>query len=155
MTKLSNNNINDSYQMANSQITAYQTKCTTLSGTSYAEVYKQARRIYNEIARKTKRKPYVRSIYFKKEKIFFDFFWHHLRQKRPSERFMRLKFFVAAIEIIKLSHHHSSSKINPNRPTEILHRFAGITKDRQGFYVQIKENRRSQHKYLMSCFPSK
>ncbi len=155
MTKFSNKKIYSQFSKVSNQNIAYRTKCRTLHGTSYAEVYKQTQRIYHEISRKTKRKPYMRSIYFKNEKIFFEYFWHHLRQKRPSERFRRLKFFPAAIEVIKLSRHQPSSKVNPNRPTEILHRFAGITQDGQLFYVQIKENRRSQHKYLMSCFPSK
>ncbi|MBL7053228.1 MAG: hypothetical protein ISS02_01000 [Candidatus Portnoybacteria bacterium] len=35
-----------------------------------------------------------------------------------------------------------SSKENPNKKTEIFHRFAGITKDKELFYVQIKEEKR-------------
>ena len=38
---------------------------------------------------------------------------------------------------------------------EILHRFAGLTKNRELFYVQIKEDKRSGRKYFMSCFPEK
>ena len=82
---------------------AYQAKSKKISGTNLAEVYRASERIYKEIARKTKRRPYIRSAYFKKEKIFFDYFWNHLRQKVPKERFKRLKFFEASVELIKKS----------------------------------------------------
>jgi hypothetical protein len=41
--------------------------------------------------------------YFKKEKIFFDYFWAHLKQKGPKERFKRLKFLRSALEVIQNS----------------------------------------------------
>ena len=45
------------------------------------------------------------------------------------------------------------SKDNPNNAKEILHRFAGKSKDKQSFYVQIKENKQNDEKYFMSVFP--
>lgn len=45
--------------------------------------------------------------------------------------------------------------INPNKKTEALHRFAGLTKDKELFYVQIKEDLRTDRKYFMSVFPAK
>jgi len=45
-----------------------------------------------------------------------------------------------------------TSKQNPNKPKEILHRFAGLTKDKEIFYVQIKEDKNTDKKYFMSVF---
>jgi len=130
----------------------YQTRTKKLSGTSYGEVIKKALFVFKEIERKTKRKPYIRSPYFKKEKIFFDYFWTHLRQKSPKERYKRLKYFNVAIEVIKNSKNKPSLRKNPNKNTEILYRFAGLTKEKELFFVQIKENTRSKKKYFMFCF---
>ena len=131
----------------------YQTKTEKLAGTSYPEVWKKVKVIYAEIKKKTKRKIYMRSAYFDKQKIFFDFFWIHLAQKSPKQRRIRLKFFPCAIDLIRHSRNKPVSKINPNKSTEILHRFVGLTKDRELFFVQIKENIRTDRKYLMSIFP--
>src|SRR3990167_9502755 len=131
----------------------YQTKASRLSGTSLSEVMRGAHVIYNAIERKTKRRPYIRSTYFKKEKIFFDFFWEHLGHKSPRERLERLKYFYATIELIECSHQAPISKINPNKKSEVLHRFAGLTREKELFFLQIKENARTHHKYFMSCFP--
>ena len=131
----------------------YQTKIKKLPGTSYGEVREKALSIFNEIKRKTKRKPYIRSAYFKKQKVFFDYFWSHLFQKSPKERMKRLRYFKAALEVIKGSKNHPTSQENPHKKGEILHRFAGLTRDRELFYVQIKEDKRSGRKYFMSCFP--
>ena len=131
----------------------YYTKCGKLAGSNYSEVRKSANFIFKNIKSRTKWRPYVRSAYFNKQKIFFDYFWEHLTQKRPPERFRRLKYFLAAIELIRNSRNEPSSKENPNRPSEILHRFAGLTKNKDLFYVQIKEDKKSERKYFMSCFP--
>lgn len=132
---------------------ACQTHCSKLPGTSYGEVRRHAMHIFRQIQKRTKRRPYVRSAYFKKQKIFFDFFWEHLAQKSPRERFIRLKYFAAAIEVLKESRNDPVSQENPHVRGEILHRFVGITKEKDIFYVQVKEDKRSGRKYLMSCFP--
>ena len=44
---------------------------------------------------------------------------------------------------------------NADNRNEILHRFAGKTKDKEIFFVQIKENKKNSKKYFMSCFPQK
>jgi hypothetical protein len=134
---------------------AYQTKAKKISGTRYGEVFHGAFSVFDEIKKKTKRRPYVRSAYFKKEKIFFDYFREHLFQKRPNERMNRLRFFKAAVELVKYSRNEPSSKINPNKPSEIVHRFAGTTAEKDKFYVQIKEDKKRKRKYFMSCFPQK
>ena len=131
----------------------YQTKARKISGTNLSEVYKNADRLFREISRKTKRRPYIRSAYFKKEKIFFDYFWDHLRQKPPKERIKRLRYFGAALALIKSSRNKPGSKPNPNKTREIVYRFAGLTVEKEKFYVQIKEDKKKKRKYFMSCFP--
>jgi CRISPR/Cas system-associated endoribonuclease Cas2 len=70
---------------------------------------------------------YVRSLYFNKEKVFLD--------------------------LIQNSKFEPTSKENPNKRSEILHRFAGITSEKDLFFVQIKENKQSGTKWFMSVFP--
>ncbi|MDX9913053.1 MAG: hypothetical protein RBS77_00540 [Candidatus Moranbacteria bacterium] len=130
----------------------YQAKSKKIAGTSYGEVLRNAFRVYDEIKKKTKRRPYVRSAYFKKEKIFLDYFREHIFQKPPKERMKRLKYFKATVELIQYSKNAPASKENPHRRSEILHRFAGLTKEKELFFVQIKEDKKKK-KYLMSCFP--
>lgn len=132
---------------------AYQTKIPKLSGSKYSEVVKQARLLYRRIAKRTKRKAYVRSIYFKREKVFFDIFWLHLEEKSFRDRTRRLKFFSCAIELIKNSHYPPISKPNVDRKIEVLHRFTGISPTNEIFFVQIKENIKTKRKYLISVFP--
>jgi len=131
----------------------YKTKCGLLSGTNLGEVYRSAWKIFHDIEKKTRRKTYIRSSYFKKEKIFFDFFWDHLKSKGPKERFKRLKFFKASLELVENSKNQPVVKDNPKKKTEVFYRFAGLTRGNRLFIVQIKENRISKRKYLMSCFP--
>ncbi len=131
----------------------FKTKLTILPGTNYREISKKAFVIYNQIRRKTKRRPYVRSAYFKKDKIFLSLFWTHLYNKNYWDQMRRMKFFGCAIELIQNSRFEPTSKENPNKPTEILHRFAGITKDNDLFFVQIKEDKRTGGKWLVSVFP--
>lgn len=133
----------------------YQTKTKKLEGTDFHEVRKKAFNLYQDICRKTKRRAYVRSAYFKKEKIFLALFWQHLWDKQKwQDRMRRLKFFAAAIELIQHSHFEPKSKENPNKPNEILHRFAGSTKEKELFFIQIKEDKKTGQKYLISIFPS-
>ncbi|MEK7064339.1 MAG: hypothetical protein AAB973_01895 [Patescibacteria group bacterium] len=133
----------------------YQTKTSIVSGSEYKEVHKKILDYFQTIKAKTKRKPYVRSPFFHKEKVFFDFFWTHLFQKSNwKDRTRRLKFFPAAVDLIKNTHQRPESKPNPNKKSETLHRFAGLTKEKQLFFVQIKENKRTKTKQLISIFPA-
>jgi len=132
----------------------YQVKSTKLTGSNYKEIRNKAVLIFrNDIEKQSKRKPYIKSAYFKKQKIFFDYFWKHTYQKNPRTRFRRLKYFKAGIELIKDSRNEPASKQNPNKRNEVLHRFAGLTKEKELFYVQIKEDKKTGKKYFMSCFP--
>lgn len=133
---------------------AYQTKLSKLPGTDFREVHKKALEIFADIKRRTKRKPYLRSAYFHKQKIFFDYFWIHLFQKSNwQDRVRRLKYFPAAIELIQKSRNSPHTRENPHKRSELLHRFAGLTRNKEVFFVQIKENKRTYTKQLMSIFP--
>src|SRR3989338_5426073 len=111
---------------------AYRTRANKLKGTNYTEVHKKARQVYEKIRRRSKRKTYVRSAYFKKQKVFLDLFWGHLYEKKNFSDFMRrMKFYPCALEVIQLSHLEPISKQNPNKPSEIFHRFACITPEQE------------------------
>ena len=132
----------------------YKTRVSKLSGSDYKEVNKKAFGLYAEIRKKTKRRPYVRSAYFNKSKIFIELFWLRIWQNQNfRDKIRRIKYFPCAIELIRKSKLDPSSKQNPNKPTEILHRFAGTTKENDLFYVQIKEDKKTGEKWLMSAFP--
>ena len=140
---------------AQNKLITYQTRLLKLSGTNLKELEKRAKDVFKEIKIRTKRKPYIRSAYFSKQKVFFDYFWQHLNQKRRRERRVRLQLVAVAIEVIKNSRNAPPSNDNPANRNEILHRFAGLTKDKRLFYVQIKEDKRRGHKYFMSAFWAK
>ena len=124
-----------------------------LSGTDFREVHQNTFNLYKQIKKKTKRRPYVRSVYFKKEKIFLELFWRHLYEKKNfRDKLRRMKYFACAIDLIRNSHFEPISKENPNRRSEILHRFAGATIDDDLFFVQIKEDKRTGQKWFMSVF---
>ena len=130
----------------------YKSKISHISGTSYREVYSHAKFIYKQIVSKTKRKPYIRSKYFKKEKIFLDLFWQHIHDKSKNDRLRRFRFYSCAIDLIENTMIKPVSKQNPNKQSETVHRFKGITREKNIFYVQIKEEKGGA-KYFISVFP--
>ena len=135
---------------------AYQVKAKKLPGTNYSEVHRKALKMYSRIKKQSKRRPYLKSAYFKKDKIFLGLFWHHLRDKSNlKDKTKRISYFPCALELIKHSRFTPTSKENPNKKSEILHRFFGKTPDKELFCVQIKENKYSKQKHLMSIFPYK
>lgn len=131
----------------------YRTRTVQLAGTDHKEIRRKALASYDLIKRRTKRRPYVRSAYFNKQKIFVGIFWSHLYDKNYWDQTRRMKLFNCAIELIKKSRFEPVSKENPNKPEEILHRFFGVTPDKEFFIVQIKENKRNGQKWFMSVFP--
>ena len=131
----------------------YKTKIKKFGGTSYKEIIKKARASFHLVEKRTKRKAYLRSAYFKKEKIFLNLFWIHLSQKSPRDRMRRLRFFGCAIDLIENSKNKPTSKPNPNNKNELLHRFGGVTRAGELFYVQIKENNKNKRKDFISVFP--
>lgn len=134
----------------------FRVKTDKLSGKNLKELRKQSLHFYREIKKGSKRRTYIKSAYFKKEKIFIDAFWHHLYEKKNYwNKIRRLKYFPCAIELIQKSRIKPVSKINVDKKLEILHRFAGITSQNELFFVQIKENRKTGEKNLISIFPVK
>ncbi|HLM84227.1 MAG TPA: hypothetical protein VK254_03395 [Candidatus Bathyarchaeia archaeon] len=141
--------------MTRREIKVYKAKTKKLSGTDFREVNRKAHEIYARIKKKSKRRPYVRSAYFKKEKIFLELFWTHLYGKENwRDRMRRLKYFDCIVELIQKSRFAPTSKENPNKPREILFRFYGLTAENELFCVQIKENTKTKQKFLISVFPT-
>lgn len=132
----------------------YKSRARKLSGTSYSEIKLQARALYKIYTSRTKRRPYVRSLYFNKDKIFLSLFWAHIWDKNWSDRNRRLKLLPCGLDLIKNSRFQPSSKQNPNKKSEIIHKFAGVTKEGELFFVHIKEGNNGD-KHLMSIFPFK
>lgn len=133
----------------------YQSSAELLTGENYIDRERKARKIHKEIASHTKRSPYVRSTYFKKSKIFIKPFWEHLNQKSQYDRRRRLKYYAVAIDLLRHSTCEPHTRQNPNGDGQIVHRFAGQTKDGNLYYVQVKEDRRTDNKYFMSVFAPK
>lgn len=131
----------------------YQTKVKPLPGTNYKEVYRKAFDLYHDIRKKTKRRPYIRSAYFNKQKIFLQLFWNHLYEKNFRDRTRRLKYFPCALELIQRSRHNPKTTKIMEKTNELLHRFEGKTRGGQTFFVQIKEEMRTGEKWLVSTFP--
>src|SRR3989338_9964403 len=130
---------------------AYPVKSPPLSGTDFHEIRRQSFGLYQEIKRKSKRRPHVRSAFFEKDKIFLEIYWQHLfDQSNWRDRMRRLRFYPCAIELIQHSRFEPTSKENPNNRSEIFHRFTGITRDHVIFHVQIKEDKNTDQKFLIS-----
>src|SRR5690606_28722367 len=115
----------------------YESSKGLLPGTSTAEVMKYARITYRAIQNRTKRIPYVRSAYFKQQKIFLTVFWSHLQQKNWRDRTRRLKLYACALDVLRYSRCAPVSVQNPNAPNETLHRFKGRSKEGERFIVQV------------------
>ena len=131
---------------------AFRVKSSKISGATYLDIERKARKSYQIIAHHTKRIPYVRSAYWRKDKIFLNLFWTHLNQKYRAERKRRLKYFDCGIELLRHSTIEPETRDNPNGTNELVHRFSGQTADGQIFWVQVKENKRTGAKWLMSIF---
>lgn len=132
---------------------SFSTNIRPLSGTDYSEIYPKAWNIYKNIASKTKRRPYIRSAYFKKDKIFLDYFWDHIWQKNTRDRVRRLKYYSCALDLLMNSRIAPSSHRNEMRRSESLYRFVGTCENGDRFFVQIKENKRGE-KHFMSVLPT-
>lgn len=139
------------FALYNSAVIPYQTRSSKITGTKFGELIKETRMFFETIESKTKRRPYVRSAYFEKRKVFFDLFWKHLYQKSFKERSKRLKFIRCAVELVEKSRNDPDS-IEEKRG-EIWHRFGGLTKSGELFYVQVKEDKKTRRLDFMSVFP--
>ena len=129
----------------------WKVKTSAIPGKSYASVNKVARSIFHIIEKRSKRKAYIKSKYFKKQKIFLSFFWDDLKSKKVQDRVRRLKLFDCAIELIQNSTLKPEIKTNPNNKQEIFFRFFGLVND-QRFVTQIKKDKKGRLE-LMSVYP--
>jgi len=134
----------------------FHSKEALLPGSSYDEVVASARKVFNDdIRRRTKRQPYVRSKYFKGDKVFMTIFWDHVMQKHRKEKARRLKFYAAAVDLLRNSTVHPVPMVEATHDEVLLLRFYGITKDGEEFCVQVKHDLRSGRKDFMSVFQRK
>ena len=132
----------------------YQSQSKEIPGDSFKDVEKIAKTQFKLIKKKAKTIPFVRSVYFKKNKVFLNIFWSHLYEKREVERRRRLRYFECAIDLIKNSRNMPLIFADGSNNNETLYRFSGRSKSGNIFYVQIKENNKSHRKDLISIFPT-
>ena len=78
-----------------------------------------------------------------------------MTQKSLKERYKRLKYFEASLDVIRDSRYNPEIRQNPHKKSEVFYRFGGMTRDGTCFYVQIKENVKTRTKQCMSVFPAK
>lgn len=136
--------------------TQFPSKYPLMPGSSYSEVVAHARKEFNAIRRLSKRQPYVKSKYFKGDKIFMTVFWDHIMQKHPKERTRRLKFYKAAVDLLRNTTCSPEATFESTTNQDvILFRFYGRTKDGSDFCVQVKHDLRSGRKDFMSVFQRK
>jgi len=133
----------------------FHSKEISIPGSSYDEVLSYARKEYRKVQNLTKRQPYVRSTYFKKDKIFLSTFWTHIMQKNRKDRTKRLKLYKAAIDLLRNGRDDPETIFQKNDLAILLHRFYGKTKDGVEFCVQVKEEKRTGRKDFMSVFDRK
>jgi hypothetical protein len=139
--------------MISDDIQHYLVKATPIAGSNYKDLLKTVRTEYKTIAKQTKRLPYVRSAYFKRDKVFLGLYWAHLSETPMYAQKHRLRLFNCAIELLRHTTFSPETKPNPNGRNEMVHRFGGRTSDGRRFYVHIKQEIRSGRKYFMSVFP--
>ncbi len=130
-------------------------KMTMLKGTSYKEVSVLARKYYNSIRTGTKRQPYVRSRFFHGDKVFIAVFWEHLAQKHQKERTRRLKFYVAALDLLRNTMTKPEVTASSAQHKYSFYRFYGITRDGTRFCVQVRADEKTGRKDFMSVFARK
>ena len=129
----------------------YRVKSQPFSGTNYTELYRKARLFFKRIHLNPRRKLFIKSAYFHKQKIFFDHFWEHLLQKSIKQRKQRLKYLPCMKELLENSLTNPRVTIQSN--SEKYYRFLGQVTNGAYFAVQIKEK---NHKLqCISIFPWK
>lgn len=93
----------------------WKVKAKRIGGTNPKEIVAKARDYSHIIESSTKRLAYIRSKYFKKQKVFLKYFWEHLYQSGGwQQRAERLSYFLCAIEVIENSTYPPIST-KPNR----------------------------------------
>lgn len=134
----------------------YKSAYDKIHASSYAEAVRQARREYHTIQKHTPRRlAYIRSRYFAKNKIFIGAFWDHLEQKTRPDKLRRVQLFKCALDVLRNSSNTPETMQDPHNPDIALHRFEALTNKGEHFYVQVKENKKTDRKDFMSVFPAK
>ena len=133
----------------------YNCRSKPIIGSNLATVAPKARRLLRALEKQTKRKPYIRSVYFDGQKVFVSNVWEHIKQKPIADQVRRLRLLPCAIELIAQTKQKPIQKLNPNKQSEILYRFFGQTKEKRLFCVHIKKSGRKQELEFMSAFPYK
>lgn len=132
----------------------YQSKYNQLPGSSLHKAYRAAHRYHNLVkSHHPRRRPYVRSRYFKKDKVFVTVYWSHAAQKNRKEQLRRIRLYKCALDLIRNTMFDPLTIIDPAKEEMLLHRFYGRTQDGLEFCVQIKQNQRSGRKDFVSAFP--
>lgn len=135
-------------------IRAYQCKTKSLSGHRFVDIIPQARKLLRALQKQTKRRSYVRSTYFHKDKIFFDFFWQHMQGKSVVDRARRLKYLSCALELLQKSRIDPITFMDENHPGVIKHEFRGNAPDGTIFSVIVQEDRKTNRKQLLTLYPA-
>lgn len=108
----------------------YQSKYGQLPGTSYQEVIKAAHYHHEKLQKRNpRRRVYVRSKYFKQDKVFLTLFWPHLLQKRKGDQMRRAKLYLCALDLLRNYNDMSGAIIERGHPESVLLRFKGRTRD--------------------------
>ena len=138
-----------------SLVSVYLSKYSPTPSTAHAMVIKAARAEYHKIQKLSpRREAYVRSKYFRRDKVFINQFWEHLKQKRPGDVVRRARLFVPAIDLIRNTTISPETIYSQEDKDMELHRFYGTTRSGVDFVVQIRESKRSKRKDFMSVFPA-
>jgi hypothetical protein len=131
--------------------THYKSRYSKLTGVNENELWHKARLVYGATVKSKRRKPYVRSKYFKNEKVFLDMFWSHTNSKKPKVRRARLMFYQCGLDLI----HNTTYKPKEDYiKGNLCYKFWGYSRDNEEFCVQIKQESKGG-KWLMSVFPTK
>lgn len=133
----------------------FQSKYHQLPGTSYQEVINAAYYHHQKLQRRNpRRRVYVRSKYFKRDKVFLTLFWPHLLQKRKGEQIRRAKLYLCALDLLRNYQDLDGAVIDRSHPESVLLRFKGRTKDGVLFIVQVKYQIRSDRRDFISVYPT-
>ncbi|MDR2672188.1 MAG: hypothetical protein LBC35_02620 [Coriobacteriales bacterium] len=129
----------------------FKSRHTNLSGSNDRELYHKARAIQQAMTAGSRRRPYVRSKFFNRQKVFLDIFWTHLFAKNPGERRRRIALFACVVDLVQNTTYQPEIYVRGN---ERFYRFFGVSKNGVRFAVQIKQDRKKAL-YLLSVFQCK
>lgn len=136
------------------KVRAYQCKAKPFSGHRFVDIIPQARKLLRTLQKQTKRRVYIRAVYFHKDKIFFDFFWQHMQTKSAVDRARRLKYLPCALELLRNSRCDPISFMDEYQSGIIKHEFKGNSPDGMNFSVIVQEDRKTNKKQLLTLYPA-